>query len=146
MSLVKYNSEKGLGSFDNLFDTFFNNNLTDVIGSDNNTSQASVNVIETDDDYRIEIAAPGLGKDDFDVTIEDNSLTISAEVEKEEGESTDKYTRREFNYSSFKRSFNLPDTVNAENISAGYESGILTLTLPKREEAKPQPARKIDIR
>ncbi len=146
MSLVKYNSNNGLRGFDNFFDTFFNNNLTDVIGSDNNISQPSVNVIETEDDYRLEVAAPGLGKEDFDVNIEDSSLTISAEVKKEEEETTEKYTRREFNYSAFKRSFNLPDTVNAENIAAAYENGVLTLTLPKREEAKPQPPRKIDIK
>jgi HSP20 family protein len=145
MSLVKYNSNNGLRSFDNFFDSFFNNNLTDIIGSDNNVSQPSVNVIETDDEYRIEVAAPGLGKEDFDVNIDDNSLTISAEVKNEETETTDKYTRREFNYSAFKRSFNLPDTVNAEQITAGYENGVLTLNLPKREEAKPQPARKIKI-
>jgi HSP20 family protein len=145
MSLVKYNSNNGLRSFDNFFDSFFNNNLTDIIGSDNNVSQPSVNVIETDDEYRIEVAAPGLGKEDFDVNIDDNSLTISAEVKNEETETTDKYTRREFNYSAFKRSFNLPDTVNAEQITAGYENGVLTLNLPKREEAKPQPARKIEI-
>jgi len=145
MSLVRYNSKNGLRGFDNFFDAFFNNNLTDVIGSDNNISQPSVNVIETEDDYRIEVAAPGLGKEEFDINIEDNLLTISAEVKKEEKESTDKYTRREFNYSSFKRSFNLPDTVNAENIAASYDSGVLSLTLPKREEAKPQPVRKIEI-
>jgi len=145
MSLVKYNSNNGLRGFDNFFDAFFNNNLTDVIGSDNNISQPSVNVIETDDDYRIEVAAPGLAKEDFDVNIEDNSLTISAEVKTEGTETTDKYTRREFNYSSFKRNFNLPDTVNVKDIAAGYENGVLTLTLPKREEAKPQPARKIEI-
>ncbi len=145
MSLVKYNSNNGLRSFDNFFDSFFNNNLTDIIGSDNNVSQPSVNVIETDDEYRIEVAAPGLGKEDFDVNIDDNSLTISAEVKNEETETTDKYTRREFNYSAFKRSFNLPDTVNAEQIAASYENGVLTLNLPKREEAKPQPARKIEI-
>jgi HSP20 family protein len=145
MSSVKYNSHNGLEGFENFFDTFFNNNLTDVIGSDNNISQPSVNVIETDDDYRIEVAAPGLGKEDFDVNIEDDSLIISAELKKEEAKSTDKYTRREFNYSSFKRSFNLPDTVNTENIAAAYDSGVLTLTLPKREEAKPLPARQIKI-
>ena len=145
MSLVKYNSNNGLRSFDNFFDSFFNNNLTDIIGSDNNVSQPSVNVIETDDEYRIEVAAPGLGKEDFDVNIDDNSLTISAEVKNEETETTDKYTRREFNYSAFKRSFNLPDKVDAEQITAGYENGVLTLNLPKREEAKPQPARKIEI-
>ena len=76
MNLVKHNSNNGLRGFDNFFDTFFNNNLTDVIGSDNNISQPSVNIVETADDYRVEVAAPGLGKDDFDVKVEDKSLII----------------------------------------------------------------------
>lgn len=145
MSLVRYNN-KGVRGFDNFFDTFFNNNLTDVIGSDNNVTQPSVNVIETEDDFRIEVAAPGLTKEDFDVNIDKKVLTVSAETKQTETEGTEKYTRREFSYSSFKRSFNLPDAVNEENIAAEYENGVLILSLPKREEAKPQPARQIEIK
>ena len=145
MSLVKYHANNGLKSFDNFFDVFFNNNLTDVIGADGTVSQPSVNVIETEENFRIEVAAPGLAKEQFEVNIDDNVLTVSAETKKEEEETSDKYTRREFSYSSFNRSFNLPETVKPESISAAYENGVLLLTLPKREEAKPQPARKIEI-
>jgi len=145
MSLVKYNKH-GLRNFDNFFDTFFNNNLTDVIGSDNNLTQPSVNVIETDDDFRIEVAAPGLAKKDFDINIEEKVLTVSAKTKEAKNNTAEKYTRREFSYSAFKRLFNLPEMVNEEAIAATYDSGILTLNLPKREEAKPQPARQIKIK
>lgn len=146
MSLVKYNTNGNLRSFDSFFDNFFNNNMTDIIGSDERRfTQPSVNIKETEDGFDIEVAAPGLTKEQFNIDVEDNVLTISAEQKSENEESTDNYTRREFGYASFKRSFNLPDTIQDDAIAAKYEAGVLSLTLPKREEAKPQPPRRIEI-
>jgi HSP20 family protein len=97
----------------------------------------AVNVTETPDNFRIEVAAPGLEKKDFNVAVENDLLTISSKKTAEEKTDSEKFTRREFNYFEFKRSFQLPDTVDVNAINASYEAGILTLTLPKKEEAKP---------
>ncbi len=101
------------------------------------TATPSVNVAENDATFRLEVAAPGLAKEDFKVNIEDNTLTISAEnkVENETKEG-EKFLRREFGYSTFKRSFTLPETIDVENIKAAYDNGVLHLTLPKIEVKK----------
>jgi HSP20 family protein len=92
----------------------------------------AVNVKESDAAYELEIAAPGLSKEDFKIDVEGQTLTISAEKETKKEESKDAYTRKEFNYSSFKRSFNLPErTVESDKITAKYANGILLLNLPK---------------
>lgn len=107
-------------------------------------NRPAVNIIETEDDYRIELAAPGLGKEDFDLKVDNSVLTISAkkETEQQEGE---KYTRREFNYGNFAHSFSLSEVIDLERINAAFNQGILVVTLAKKEEAKPQPAKKIEI-
>ncbi len=107
----------------------------------------AVNLKEADANFTIELAAPGMKKEDFNVEIDHNVLSISSESqsEKEEEDNAGKYTRREFNYSSFRRSFTLPESVNTENINATYENGVLRLTLPKNEEALPKPKRLIEI-
>ena len=131
MSLIKYNpfvTKHPLNSF-------FNGDISDFIGSDFVNSQPSVNVIESDKEFKIEVAAPGLDKSDFDVKVEKDQLIISVEKEKEEVKENEKYTRREFAYSSFVRSFNLGDQINTEGINATYEEGILNILLPKKEEA-----------
>jgi len=107
-------------------------------------SRPAVNVIEGKEDFRLEIAAPGLKKSDFDINVEKNVLTISAKVEKDDAEKT-KYARREFNYNEFKTTFQLPKTIDVTKIDAAFNNGILTLTLAKKEEAKELPARKIAI-
>lgn len=105
----------------------------------------AINVIENKEGFSIEVAAPGLEKSDFKLNLENNQLTISAQKEdNKEGEAT-KYSRREFKYNSFQRTFTIPNTVNGEQIVASYEAGILYVSLPKREEAKEKPARKIEI-
>ncbi len=130
----------------NLLNDFFNSSLSDLIGSDFTTSTPSINVIETKDAHRMEVAAPGLSKEAFDLNIDKDLFTISATVEATENEETDeKIIRREFNYGTFKRSFTLPDTVNKTEISAKYENGILVIHLPKKEEAKEVPPRKVEI-
>ena len=93
--------------------------------------------METDDTIKLEHAAPGFDKQDFSVNVENELLTITAKHEAQKEETNERFTRREFAVTSFKRSFKLPKTVNQENISAVYEKGILNVTLGKREEAKP---------
>jgi HSP20 family protein len=136
MNLIKYNSlfpEKSLGGF---FDDFFNRSLSDMVGTDFTFSSPSVNVIENENDFLVEVAAPGLDKEDFNVEVEKDHLIISAHKEIKKEEKEGKYTRNEFNYSSFTRRFFLPETVDGDNIEASYKDGILKLVVPKREEAK----------
>jgi HSP20 family protein len=113
-----------------------------------NANVPAVNIKETDSSFGIELAAPGKTKEDFNIEIDHNVLTISSEEksEKSEKEETEgKYTRKEFSYSSFRRAFTLPETVNTESINATYENGVLNVTLPKKEEALPKPKRLIEI-
>ena len=93
----------------------------------------------------MDIAAPGLEKSDFKISVENEKLTISAQKEVNKEETKDTFTRKEFNYSSFSRSFNLTDTISTDQIKASYENGILSLSLPKKPEAKAQPQRTIEI-
>ena len=143
--LAKRN-ENYLPSF---FDRFWNNELMDWNRSNfssTNTSLPAVNVKETDDDFVIELAAPGMNKKDFKINFNNNILTISSEIKDEKEEKDDNYTRKEFSYQSFQRSFTVPDNmVNGDKISAKYNEGILNIVLPKREEVKPQPEREIKI-
>ena len=145
MTLAK-RSDNFLPSF---FDRFFNSDLMDwnlTNFSSTNTTLPAVNVKETDDDYFIEVAAPGMQKKDFKVNFQNNVLTISSEKEEEKNEKDDSYTRREFCYQSFQRSFRVPGhDVDSDKISASYADGILIVKLPKREEIKPKPAREIKI-
>ena len=114
---------------DSLKSTFENHNLHHA---------AKVNIVETETSYDIDVFAAGLVKEDFNINVEKNILTISAEKKAEEGETTKKYIRREFDFKAFKRSFQVPENVNIDNIAAKYESGILTVSLPKSEPAKPK--------
>ncbi|GAA3509449.1 Hsp20/alpha crystallin family protein [Aquimarina addita] len=105
----------------------------------------AVNVIENDDEFTIELAAPGLTKEDFNLELDNDVLIISSELKKESTDEKSKYTRKEFSYSTFKRSFNLPDSINTVDVIAEYANGILSVKLPKKEEAKVQPKRLIEI-
>ncbi|UOU97658.1 Hsp20/alpha crystallin family protein [Chryseobacterium daecheongense] len=114
--------------------------------SSTSTTVPSVNIKETGDAYEVEVAAPGMEKNDFKVTLDGNLLTISSSKEDQREEQNDNYTRREFSYQSFQRSFQLPkDVVDQENINARYENGLLRLTIPKKEEAKKKEPRLIEI-
>jgi HSP20 family protein len=96
----------------------------------------AVNITEQKDDYQVSLAAPGLKRDDFNIDLEGNMLTISCEKEEKKEEKDKRYNRKEYSYSSFERSFTLPDEVNKEKIDAKYEDGVLKIVLPKKEEAK----------
>jgi len=127
-------------------DDFFGKDfLADIFDSSANKSIPEVNVIENAEEFKIDVAAPGLAKDDFKIDLHNNVLTISSEKEVRNLEEKEKYVRREFSYSSFQRSFSLPESVNQEKISAQHKDGILTLVIPKRDEAKEKPKREIKI-
>ena len=101
-----------------------------------------VNIIEDNNEYKIELAVPGFEKNDFNIEVDDDVLSISLEKEMN---ATTTYNKREFNFGSFKRSFNLPESANSAKISANYKSGILNILVPKKEEAKPIPSRIIKV-
>lgn len=142
MNYSKFNQVAPATSINKWIDTLFNTTLADAMGTDFTVSSPSVNIVEHDGQYVMQLAAPGLTKEDFNIRIENDYLVISAEkkTEKEENDNQGKFTRREFNYSSFKRSFQLDDNINREGISAAYENGVLHLTLPKKEENWKKPA------
>lgn len=132
-----------------LLDRFFDGEMFDWTNrnfSNTNTTLPSVNIKENADAFTVEVAAPGFDKSDFKLELNHNTLTISSDkkVEKEtkEGEF---FTKREYSYQSFTRSFTLPQIADGERIEASYENGILTVGIPKKEEAKPKPARTIEI-
>lgn len=105
----------------------------------------AANVFEHEDDFVIHLAAPGLKKDDFKLVIENRTLWISAELEVETTKELPDFTRREFNYSAFKRSFALPENVNIEKIKAKYEDGLMKIMIPKLEVAKKLPRKEIKV-
>lgn len=111
----------------------------------NQMNMPAVNVSENNEEFKIDVAAPGFEKNDFNLNIENNVLTISSEKQFEEKKDEDNICRREYMYGSFQRSFSLPTTVDTENINAKYENGILKISIPKREEAKSKPPKRINI-
>jgi len=144
MSLVKFSNQIPL-----LFDRFFENDLFDWSNrnfSTTNTTLPAVNIRESEDAFEVEMAAPGLGKDDFKIELNHDTLSISSEKKVEhETKEGQQFTKREFSYQSFSRSFSLPNTADSDKIGAKYENGILKVIIPKKEEAKPKPARQISI-
>ncbi len=122
-----------------LFDDFFRpwNEWFDNGGIMGKTlNLPAVNITENKNDFKVSLAVPGMKKNDFNIDIEGNMLTISCEKEAQKEEKEIRFTRKEYNYSSFSRSFTIPEDVNREKIDASYEDGILKLSLPKKEEAK----------
>ncbi|MEC4005759.1 Hsp20/alpha crystallin family protein [Flavobacterium sp. SUN052] len=141
MNLIKRNPSLILPSvFDELFSPDF---FGGVQNFSNNVP--SVNIKENETNFEIELASPGLSKEDFNIEVDNNVLSISTETKSENEEHNAKYTRKEFSFSAFKRSFTLPESVNSESINAIYENGILNIKLPKKEEALPKPKRLIEI-
>ncbi len=144
MNSVKRNNSNVNGLFPSLMDEIFK----DWAGGSQmvNKMVPPVNIKETDKGFSVALMAAGFKKEDFNIEIDNDLLTISSEIKNEKAEQEEgKFTRREFNYSSFKRAFTLPESVNTDNINALYEDGILTIALPKKEEALPKAKRLIDI-
>ncbi len=144
MSLVRFTNP-----LPSLFDHFFENDLYDWSNrhfSITDTTLPSVNIKESADEFEVELAAPGLVKTDFSIDLNHDLLTISSEkkIENEIREGQ-QFARREFSYQSFSRTFTLPNSVDNDKIKAKYENGILRVSIPKREEAKPKPPKHIAI-
>lgn len=149
MTLIKRNNASK-NSFNGLLDSFFNEGFMPSWTGINNTPYhylPAVNVKENESSFELALEAPGFDKGDFKVELDHDRLTISAEAKVENEESNERYTRREFRSHSFSRSFVLGENlVDGDKISAKYENGILNIDLPKREEAKPAPAKMIEIK
>jgi HSP20 family protein len=131
--------------FPSLIDDFIKNDWNLKVPSSSVTVPA-VNIKELNSQFEIELAAPGMKKDDFEIEVEDGVLSISSTQEEKQVNEKGKFTRREFSYSSFRRSFSLPDSVDPTNIDATYKEGVLLVLLPKHKEAQPQPRKLIKIR
>jgi HSP20 family protein len=122
---------------------FFDNELSDFFGK--RVCDPAANIIELPESFQLDIAAPGMKKEDFKINLENSILTISAEMEDEKNEEGKNYTRKEFYYGSFSRSFTLPKTIDLDKIQADYNNGILKISLPKREEARVEVKKQISI-
>ncbi|MDP3915361.1 MAG: Hsp20/alpha crystallin family protein [Bacteroidota bacterium] len=144
MALMKFQDQ-----FPSMFNRFFENDLFDWTTrnfSNTNTTLPSVNIREDENGFEVDMAAPGFEKKDFKIELINNLLTISSEKKVEtETKEGQQFTRQEFSYQSFSRSFTLPNTVEGEKIQAKYENGILKVAIPKKEEAKPKPVKQIEI-
>ncbi|AXG72744.1 Hsp20/alpha crystallin family protein [Flavobacterium arcticum] len=144
MNAVKRNNSNVNGLFPSIMDEIFKDwaGGTQMV----NKIVPPVNIKETDKAFSVALMAPGFKKEDFTIEVDNELLTISSELKSENTEQEEgKFTRREFSYSSFKRAFTLPESVNTENVNAAYTDGILTIILPKKEEALPKAKRLIDI-
>ncbi|GAB2684662.1 Hsp20/alpha crystallin family protein [Mucilaginibacter koreensis] len=147
MTLVKFNNNEKRNNalmpgfndvFDSIFnDTFFNDRMV--------TRVPAVNISESAENYHIELAAPGLNKQDFKLSMEDKVLTVSVEQQAEHTNNNRKYSKREYSYSSFVRSFTLPELADDNRIEATYEDGVLKIDIAKKEEAK-SISRQIEIK
>ena len=134
MKLVKRNDDWGLTS---LWEDLFNNDLFSFPSFvAKGTTVPAVNISETENEYTLEMAVPGMKKSDLNINLDHNVLTISSEQEEKKEEKDKNFTRKEFSYQSFARSFTLPETVDQEKVSAKQTNGVLKVVLPKKEEAK----------
>ena len=144
MSLVRFTNQ-----VPSVFDRIFEGDIFERLNrnfSQTNTTLPSVNIKENANEFKVELAVPGFNKDDFKLKLNQDLLTISSEkkVESETNEG-ERFTKREFSYQSFSRSFTLPLTADSERIQANYDNGILVVRIPKKEESKPKPTRLIEI-
>lgn len=144
MTLVRHHNQ--LPYFvDRLFNNDEHEGLRKNHFSKNNSNLPPVNIIENKDEFIVQVAAPGFNKSDFNIELNEKTLTISSNKEETFLKEDERYTKQEFNFLSFTRTFTLPELVEDEKISATYTNGILELLIPKKEEAKPKPIKIIDI-
>ena len=136
MTLVKFNNQRNhtlLPGFNDVFDSIFN----DTFFNDRMVTRVpAVNISETENNYQVELAAPGLKKEDFKLNLERNQLTISVAQTSDQQDNQKNYSKREYSYSSFVRSFTLPESADDNKIDATYTDGVLRIDIAKREEAK----------
>jgi HSP20 family protein len=140
MTLIRWHRPAGLADmFQNFFDSDFNDFFS------RRFSDPAANIIESPESFELDLAAPGMKKDDFRIHLENNILTVSSEVEDEKLDEGKNYSRKEFSYGSFTRSFTLPKIIDLDKIKADYENGILKVLLPKKEEARLEVKKEIKI-
>jgi HSP20 family protein len=140
MTLIRWHRPSGLSDmFQNFFDADFNDFFS------RRMSDPAANILENAENFQLELAAPGMNKDDFKISLENNTLTVSVEMEDEKREEGKNYTRKEFYYGSFSRSFTLPKIIDLDKIKADYENGVLKVVLPKKDEAKLEIKKEIKI-
>ncbi|HZW62233.1 MAG TPA: Hsp20/alpha crystallin family protein [Flavobacteriaceae bacterium] len=146
-ALSHSNSGATLLGFPSWIDELFNKNFGSEFVPNFNTGMTlpSVNIKENTDSYLVQMAIPGLKKSDFDINLDNEVLTISVETQSENLKEDEVYTRKEFEYAAFKRSFTLPETADTEKINAKYTDGLLNIVIPKREEAKRKPRKQIKV-
>ena len=144
MTLVRFNQRPIDRKVNSFFEEFFNQFPSRLTNDEFVNNAVPVNIRETEKSYEIEVVAPGMDKADFNVNVDNNLLTISAEKKAETSKENERMVRKEFTYKSFARTFTLDESINADNILAKYENGVLHIELPKKEEAKIQP-KQIDI-
>lgn len=145
MTITKYNRPS---TFTNDFDKFFNDFFfTPVRAKQNNAFEniPAVNISEKDGVFHIELAVPGMKKEDFNIEIHDGVMSISSETKEESTSEERNYSKREFNYSSFERRFTLPDNIKEEQVSAKYEDGILKVSVPKADEKEKNTKKQVQI-
>lgn len=138
MSLVRWTDRNLFPPMNSMFDNFFTDSDGFYKAVSQGTSVPAVNVAETEQAFELEVAAPGKSKEDFKVAVDNNVLSISSENEEEKATEEKNYTRKEYSYSSFSRSFTLPDNANEEEINATYVNGVLKVAIPKKEPSKPE--------
>jgi HSP20 family protein len=128
-----------------IFDEFFGKGIETAFDDNFRNTIPSVNIKEGNDHYTIEFAAPGMSKKDFKIDLHNNVMTVSSDRKEEDKEEKDNYMRREFRYSSFSRSFTLPDSVDNDKIKAKHDNGILSIVVPKRPDAVEKGPKQIEI-
>lgn len=140
MTLIKWTNRNPLTD---MFSNFFDTDFVDYFNR--RSIDPAANIIEHPDKFELNLAAPGMKKEDFKINLESNILTISSEKKEEENEETKNFTRREFYYGTFSRSFTLPKTIDLEKIKADYDNGLLKVMLPKKDEARLDIRKEIQI-
>lgn len=137
--MTQIQKKEGGNLFPSLMSDFFNSDnffSNKWLEKEFGQNMPAVNIKEKSNEFIIDFASPGFDKSDFKIEVDNNVLTVSAEKKNEKKEENERFTRKEFSFNSFSRSFTLPQTVNADTIGANYNDGILKLTIPKKEEAK----------
>lgn len=145
MSAIKWNDKGVIPAVNSFFSDMFNRDDDFISRFTRKTELPVVNIFETDEAFTLEVAAPGMKRDDFKIELEDNALVVSSELEEEKKDEGKNYTTKEYVYKSFKRSFWLPENVDIDNVKANFKNGVLDIKIPKREMAKKE-TRTIDIR
>lgn len=148
MTMLSVKPESGRLSFpslSNMMESFFESEFPNLNRQDLFKTPVLVNIKDTKESYRIEVAAPGFKKEDFNINVEGGLLIIKAESKVATETNEERFTRKEFNFSSFTRNFTLPKTIEVNKVAASYEDGILSVVLPKKEEAKETPKMEVKV-